>query len=430
MIDVEKVRRDFPILKRKINGRPLVYLDSAATSQKPKAVIKSIVDYYENHNANVHRGIHVLSKEATAMAEGARKKVAGFIGADSEKEVIFVRNASEAINLVMYSWGEKNVGKGEAVVVGYQEHHSNLVTWQILCKKNGASLRVINVDEQGRLTLKGGSKRVVEGVEVGSLESLLDEKVRMIALTVVSNVLGTVNDLEAVYELKKRLSPKAKFLVDGSQSVPHMAVDVKKLKCDFMVFSGHKMLGPTGIGVLWGKREILEEMEPFLYGGDMISEVKLAESSWNELPWKFEAGTPHIEGMIGLGAAVDYLNSLGMENIWEHEQELIKYALEKGEELEKKGWIEIYGPRNYKERGGVFTFNVKGVHAHDSAQVLDSFGIAVRSGQHCGAPITEKLGVMATTRASFYVYTTKQEIDFLIEKIGEVRKVFGKGDNA
>ncbi len=430
MFDVAKIREDFPILRRKVNGHPLVYLDNAATSQKPRQVIESLVDYYENHNANVHRGIHVLSEEATAMSEGARKKIAEFIGASSEKEVIFVRNASEAINLVMYSWGEKNISKGDAVVVGYQEHHSNLVTWQMLCKKKGAELRVINVDEQGRLVMRGEERHQVEGVVVGSLEVLLDEKVKMLALTQVSNVLGTVNDLERVYEMKKKLVGSALFLVDASQAVPYMPVEVKKLKCDFMVFSGHKMLGPTGIGVLWGKQEVLEEMDPFMYGGDMISEVKWGESKWNELPWKFEAGTPHIEGMIGLGAAVDYLSSLGMENVWQHERKLIEYALEKGGELEKKGWITIYGSRmtshgaSQVDRGGVFTFNVTGVHAHDSAQILDSFGIAVRSGQHCGAPITERLGVMATTRASFYIYTTKEEIDFMFEKIEEIRKVF------
>lgn len=426
MFDIAKVRNDFPILEREINTHPLVYLDSAATSQKPRQVIDSLVDYYENHNANVHRGIHALSEEATSMAEGARKKVADFIGARSEKEVIFVRNASEAINLVMYSWGEENIKRGDVVVVGYQEHHSNLVPWQVLCEKKGAILRVIATDKEGKLVINSNGSDVIEeeGVEIGSLESVLDNQVKLLALTAVSNVLGTVNDMEKIYEMKRRLSADAKFLVDASQSVPHMKVDVKLLKCDFLVFSGHKMLGPTGIGVLWAREEILKEMKPFLYGGDMISEVKLWSSKWNELPWKFEAGTPHIEGMVGMGAAIDYLNDLGMQNVWEHEQGLIKYALEKGKELEEKGWIEIYGPRDYKERGGVFTFNVKGVHAHDSAQVLDSFGIAVRSGQHCGAPITERLGVMATTRASFYVYTTKEEIDFLFEKISEVRKVF------
>src|SRR5688572_13254124 len=262
MIDVAKVRADFPILKREINGHPLVYLDSAATSQKPRVVIDAIVDYYENHNANIHRGIHVLSEEATAMAEGARKKVASFIGANSEKEIVFVRNASEAINLVMYSWGEENIKRGDVIVVSYQEHHSNLVPWQILCKKKGAILRVIAVDKEGRLVIHDDSLEVQEenGVEIGSLESVLDNQVKLLALTAISNVLGTVNDLERIFEMKRRLSPEAKFLVDGSQSVPHVGVDVKKLKCDFLVFSGHKMLGPTGIGVLWSKEEILQKM--------------------------------------------------------------------------------------------------------------------------------------------------------------------------
>ncbi len=426
MLDVIKVREDFPILKRMVKGNKLVYLDNAATSQKPKVVIDAIVDYYENHNANVHRGIHTLSEEATSMTEGARKKVAEFIGANSEKEVIFVRNASEAINLVMYTWGEENIRRGDVIVVGYQEHHSNLVPWQMLCKKKGAILRIIAVDNQGRLVMNSDDSGVVEenGVEIGSLESVLDNQVKLVAVTQVSNVLGSINDLTKIYEMKRRLSPSAKFLVDGSQSVPYMKVDMKEIKCDFFVFSGHKMMGPTGIGVLWGKKEILEEMSPFMYGGEMISEVRFEESKWNELPWKFEAGTPNMEGMVGLGAAVDYLNFLGIKNVWEHEQELIKYTLEKGLELEEKNWIKIYGPKDYKERGGMFTFNVNGAHAHDAAQILDSFGIAVRSGQHCGAPITEKLGVLATVRASFYVYTTKEEIDFLFEKIAEVRKVF------
>lgn len=424
MIDNEKIRENFPILKREVNGQKLVYLDNAATSQKPRQVIESIVDYYENHNANVHRGIHTLSQEATEKCESARKKIASFIGADNEKEVIFVRNASEGINLVMYSWGEKNVGKGDAVVVGYQEHHSNLVTWQMLCKKKGAELRVINVDEQGRLVLRGEEKREVEGVVVGSLETLLDEKVRMVALTHVSNVLGTINPMREIGEMIKRQASGSLFLIDGSQSVPHMPVEVQDLGCDFLVFSGHKMLGPTGIGGLWGKKEVLNEMDPFLYGGDMISEVKLGESKWNELPWKFEAGTPHMAGMVGMGAAVDYLNRIGMKEIEEYEQELIGYAMEKAKKLESEGLLELYGPRDPKERSGVLTFNVKGVHAHDTAQILDSFGIGVRSGQHCGAPITEKLGVMATTRASFYFYNTKEEIDLLIEKLAEVKKVF------
>ncbi len=424
MLDVVKIRKDFPILEREVNGHKLVYLDNAATSQKPKQVIEAIVDYYENHNANVHRGIHTLSEEATQMCENARKKIALFIGAKTEKEIIFVRNASEAINLVMYSWGEQNVGKGDKVIISLQEHHSNLVTWQVLCEKKGASLKVIDVDEEGSLLLKGGGKKVLEGVEMGSLESLLDERVKLVAVTQVSNVLGTINQLSEIRAQISAKAKQAKFLVDGSQSVPHMPVEVSKMGADFLVFSGHKMLGPTGIGVLWARKEILEEMPPFLYGGDMISEVKLNKTKWNELPWKFEAGTPNMEGMVGLGAAADYLKELGMKEVERTEKELTGYALKKMEELEKEGMIQIYGTKDLSKRSGVLTFNVVGVHAHDTAQILDSFGIAVRSGQHCGAPVVEKFGVVAMARASLYFYNTKEEIDYLVEKIREVKKIF------
>ena len=406
MFNVKKIREDFPILKRKINGKSLVYFDSAATSQKPKQVINSIVDYYENHNANVHRGVHTLSEESTQMVENARGRIAEFMGANSEKEVIFVRNASEGINLVMYGWARKNLSKGDAVVVGVQEHHSNIVPWQVLAKETGFKLRFVDVDDNGVLSVQ-------------SLEELLDERVKLVALTQVSNLLGVINPIREIVKMVKKKAPKAKFLVDGSQSVPHMKVDVKKMGVDFFVFSGHKMLGPTGIGVLWGKEKILEEMDPFLFGGDMISDVKLTGSKWNRLPYKFEAGTPNMAGAIGLGAAVDYLEALGMDSVREHEKNLVEYGLKKME-----GLVEIYGPRDCAIKGGVLTFNVKEVHAHDVAQILDSFGIAVRSGFHCAQPLAERLNMGAAVRASFYVYNTKEEIDFLIEKIPEVLKVF------
>ena len=420
MFEVEKIREDFPILEREINGYPLVYLDNAATTQKPKQVIEAIVDYYENHNANVHRGIHTLSEEATSMVENARLKIARFIGSNDEKEIIFVRNASEAINLVMYSWGEKNIGKGDEVVVSLMEHHSNLVTWQMLCQKKGAVLRVVDVDGEGEIRVSGGEMREFQGVRVMSLEQALGAKTKLVAMTAVSNVLGTVSPLEKIVKMV-RTKTKAKILIDGSQSVPVMKTEVGKMGVDWLVFSGHKMLGPTGVGVLWGRREILEEMPPFLYGGDMIGQVELGKSEWNELPWKFEAGTPNMAGMVGLGAAVDYLEDLGMNEVWKHEQDLVAYALEK-----IKGKAEVYGTGDYKKRAGVITFNLPGIHAHDTAQVLDGFGIAIRSGQHCGAPVVESLGEMAVARASVYVYNTRAEIDYLIDKLFEVKKVFRK----
>ena len=410
MFDVNKIREDFPILKREINGNSLVYLDSAATSQKPKQVIDKIVEFYENNNANIHRGVHTLSVEATEMVDSARKKVAKFINAKPE-EIIFVRNASEAINLVAYAWLRRELKEGEVVVTSVMEHHSDLVTWQEIVKEKKGELRFVGIDGEGRLDLK-------------DLEKKLDGKVRLVAVTAVSNVLGTINSISSIKNLVSSRAPGALILIDGAQSVPHMPTDVTKMGVDFLAFSGHKMLGPTGVGVLLGKKEILEKMEPFMYGGDMIGEVKLTGSIWAELPNKFEAGTPDICGIIALGEAVDYLTKLGMENVREHEKDLIKYALEKMKPLEEKGLVTIYGPRDPEERGGVLTFNVNGIHAHDSAQVLDKYGIAVRSGQHCGAPLVEIHGVSAMARASFYVYTTKEEIDYLVEKIQEIPKVF------
>ena len=426
MFDIRKVRADFPILSRKVGDAPLVYLDSAATSQKPKQVLEAINDFYTKHNANIHRGVHTLSAEATAMVDAARGKVAKFINAKTE-EVVFVRNATEGLNLIAYTWGRENIKKGDVVVVSLLEHHSNLVPWQILCEEVGAHLRIIEIDNEGRLILDGAGTTQLTGrvtVTTGGLASLLDERVKLVAVTAVSNVLGTITPLAEISALIKKKAPQAKLVIDGAQLVPHMKTDVAKLGADFMAFSGHKMLGPTGSGVIWGKKEILEGMKPFLYGGDMIGEVKLTGTTFAGIPSKFEAGTPDIAGIIGLGAAVDYLTNLGMENVREHEKELIGYALGQMGKLEKKGLVTIYGPRSAEERGGVLTFNVVGVHAHDAAQVLDKYGIAVRSGQHCGAPIVERFKEMAMARASFYVYTSKEEIDFLIEKIREVPKIF------
>ncbi len=409
-MDISKIRADFPILKRKIGTYDLVYLDSAATSQKPKQVIDKIVDYYENHNANIHRGVHTLSVEATEMVDVARSKVANFIGA-SDEEVVFVRNASEGINLVAYAWLRRELKSDEVVVTTILEHHSNMVPWQEMTKEKGAAMRYVMVDEQGRL-------------DMDDLVNKLDEKVKLVALTAVSNVLGTILPIDRIVKTIRKRAPQALILLDACQLVPHAKVEVKKIGVDFLAFSGHKMLGSTGVGVLWVKRQILEKMEPFLYGGDMIGSVKMSGSTWANLPNKFEAGTPDICGIIALGEAVDYLSAIGMDEVRKHEEMLIEYALEKMSELESDGLVKIYGPRQAKERAGVLTFNVGNIHAHDAAQVLDKYGIAVRSGQHCGAPIVEHYGVPAMVRASFYIYTTKEEIDFLIEKIIEIPKVF------
>ncbi|EKD53538.1 MAG: hypothetical protein ACD_61C00019G0004 [uncultured bacterium] len=427
MFDVEKVRADFPILKRKIHGHDLVFLDSGATSQKPESVIKAMDDFYRNTNANIHRGVYELSVESTRLVDEARKKVANFIGARPE-ETIFTRNASESLNLIMYSWGRDNISVGDAVLVSKLEHHSNLVPWQELCREKGAELRIIDVDSEGKLKMTGGEEKTFEEkglkVRLGSFDRLVNEKVKLFAVTGASNVLGTLPDLTKMIKQVRKMSGSAVVLVDASQMVPHMKVDVGTLGADFVTFSGHKMLGPSGTGVLWGRKEILSKMRPFLYGGDMIGEVKITGATWADPPGRFEAGTPDIAGIIGLGAAVDYLEELGMENVRAHEKELITYALEKMSKLEEEGVVVIYGPRDIEERGGALAFNVVGVHPHDAAQILDNFGIAVRSGQHCAAPLVTGFGVSAMVRATFYVYNTTKEIDYLIEKIKEVPKVF------
>ncbi|MEK7580786.1 MAG: cysteine desulfurase [Patescibacteria group bacterium] len=412
-------RQDFPILNRKINGpsyakasegkKPLVYLDSAATSQKPKQVLNAISDYYQKHNANVHRGIHTLSVEATEMYEAARKKVADFVGVKDPAEIIFVRNATEAINLVAYSWGRFNISKGDEIVVTVAEHHSNFVPWQQLAIQKQAKFKVVPINkETGEIDLK-------------ALGKLLTKKTKIVAFAHVSNVLGTINDVLHLSLVVRRLAPQAIVLVDGAQAVPHMPVDISEIGCDFYVFTGHKMLGPTGIGVLWGRRELLETMTPFLFGGEMISKVSLEKSTWNELPWKFEAGTPDIAGAIGLGAAVDYLDKIGMDKVREHDVELTKYAIEK---LSKIDGVIIYGPKDVKKRSGVVAFNVGSIHAHDVASILDSEGIAVRSGHHCAQPLMDFLGVSSVARASFYLYNSIEEVDRLVEGVLKVKEVF------
>jgi len=403
-MDIQKIRKDFPILQIKINGKKLVYLDNAATSQKPKIVIDGIKDYYEHYNANVHRSVHKLGEQATAAYETAHKKVADFINADFE-EVIFTKSTTESLNLLAYSLGNE-IKENDEIVITQMEHHSNFVPWQQLAIRKKARLRVIEIDQNGLLN-------------ENSIIRNITKKAKIVAMSHISNVLGTLNDVEKIGRTVKEKS-NAYFIVDAAQSVPHMKADVKKLNCDFMAFSGHKLLGPTGIGVLYGKNEILEKMEPFLYGGEMIKEVTFKNSKWNSLPWKFEAGTPNIAQGIGLGIAIDYLNHIGMENITHHGNELVKYAMKRLSEIKE---IEIYGP-DAEKRSGLVSFNVKGVHAHDTAQILDSEGIAVRAGHHCAMPLHSVLGIAASARASFYLYNCKEEIDKLASGVEKVIKVF------
>lgn len=428
-----KIRQDFPILSRKVNGKLLAYLDNAATSQKPRQVIEAIADYYRRSNANVHRGIHTLSVEATEMMENARKKVAKFVGIADSAEIIFVRNATEGINLVAYSWGRLNVGKNDEIVLTVAEHHSNFVVWQQLAIENGAVLKIVPIDENGEIDELAFGKA-------------LTKRTKLVTFFHVSNVLGTINDVYSLRSTVHRLAPKAKILIDGAQAVPHMPVDIDSIGADFYVFTGHKMLGPTGIGVLWAKRELLEQMPPFLFGGEMISKVSFDRTTWNELPWKFEAGTPNIAGVVGLGAAVEYLEKVGMSDVRKHEVELTEYAFER---LSKISEVTIYGPMDAERRGGVISFNVGSspqgrtitsssresgvsrrsrevsIHAHDVASILDSEGIAIRSGHHCAQPLMEFLGISSAARASFYIYNTKEELDRLVAGVEKVKQVFG-----
>jgi cysteine desulfurase/selenocysteine lyase len=405
IINVDQIREDFPILKRKFYGKQLIYFDNAATSQKPKQVIEAIKRYYEEQNANIHRGIYALSEEATQLYENSKRKVAKFINAQRWEEIIYTRNTTESINLIAYTWGRKNLKKGDNIVLTVMEHHSNLVPWQLLSQEKKIKLRFIDIDDEGLLRLD-------------QAEKLIDENTKLVSVTHVSNVLGTINPVKEIGKIAHEKG--ALFLVDGAQSTPHMPVDVRNIDADFFAFSGHKMLGPMGIGVLYGKREILEKMSPFLGGGDMIKQCSLAGCSWNDLPWKFEAGTSNVEGAIGLSAAIDYLNSLGMESIREHEEQLTKYALEQMSDIKD---IKIYGPKDTKLRGGVISFNLGNIHPHDLASFLDAEGIAIRAGHHCAEPLMIRLGVTATARASFYIYNKKDEIDVFIKVLNKIREV-------
>lgn len=406
-LDLIQIREDFPILKREIApGIPLVYLDSTATSQKPLAVIRAMNDYYERSNANIHRGVHTLAEEATAQYEAAREKIARFIGARKSCEVVFVRNTTEAINLVAFSWGRKFLQRGDRVLLTEMEHHSNLVPWQILAQEKGLELDFIPVTENGLLDLD-------------EFQRLLGQKPKIVAVTQMSNVLGTINPVKQIAQLAHQAG--AVVLVDGAQSVPHLPINVEDLEADFLAFSAHKMLGPTGIGALFGKEELLEAMPPFLGGGDMIKKVHLRSFSANELPHKFEAGTPAIAEAIGFGAAIDYLSRIGMERVAAHEREIIHYALEALSEIDG---LTVFGPPA-DQKGAVASFTMRGVHPHDVSQILDSQGIAVRAGHHCAMPLHEKFGLPATTRASFYLYNTHQEVDQLVRGLAKVKKIFG-----
>jgi len=406
-LDVTRIRADFPILNRETQpGVPVVYLDSTATAQKPVAVIEAMDDFYRKSNANIHRGVHTLAEEATAMYEGAREKIAKFINAASAKQVIYTRNATESINLVAYTCARANLNAGDLVILTEMEHHSNLVPWHMLKTERGIRLEFIPVTEDGLLDLD-------------VYRALLDQGPKLVSFTHMSNVLGTINPAEEIIRLAHEAG--AITLVDGAQSVPHFAVDVQALDVDFLAFSAHKMCGPTGIGALYGKKSLLEDMPPFLGGGDMIKTVHLREFVPNSIPHKFEAGTPAIAEAVGFGAAVDYLTSVGMDNIAAHEHEITEYAIER---LEEVPGLKLFGP-SAQHKGGVAAFTFDGVHPHDVAQILDRDGVAVRAGHHCAQPLHEKFGITATSRASFYLYNTKEEVDKLIEGIYKVKEIFG-----
>jgi cysteine desulfurase/selenocysteine lyase len=403
--DWEGVRADFPILQRTVHGKPLVYLDSTATAQKPLAVLDAMDTYYRTTNANIHRGVYELSEVATTQYEGARARIARFINAASSREVIYTRNATEAINLVAASWGRANLGPGDVILNSEMEHHSNLVPWQMIAQERGATVRYLPVDDAGRLVLDDLDRLLVG--------------VKLVAVTHMSNVLGTITPVEHIIAAAHRAG--ALVLLDAAQSVPHLGVDVQALDVDFLAFSGHKMLGPTGIGILYGKRALLEAMPPFMGGGDMMRRVTLAGSTWNDLPWKFEAGTPAIAEAIGLGAAVDYLQALGMPHVHAHEQALVAYALDR---LSAIPGLRVYGPPA-AERGGVVAFSLGDIHPHDIATLLDQHGIAIRAGHHCAQPLMDRYDVPALARASFYVYSTPADVDRLCEGLAFVQSVMG-----
>ena len=407
MLNTNEIRKDFPILERQTaSGARVVYLDSTATSQKPLAVIEAMNDFYRRSNANIHRGVHTLAEEATALYEGAREKIAKFINAASSRQIIYTRNTTESINLVVYTWARANLKTGDLVILTEMEHHSNLVPWHMLAAERGIELNFIPVTDDGLLDLD-------------VYRRLLERNPKLVSFTHMSNVLGTINPARDIIRLAHDAG--AVTLVDAAQSVPHLAVDVQSLDADFLAFSAHKMCGPTGIGALYGKSKLLESMPPFLGGGDMIKEVKLRSFRPNTLPHKFEAGTPAIADAVGFGAAVDYLTGIGMDAISAHEHAITGYALERFEEIPG---VKVFGPSADK-KGGVASFTLEGIHPHDVAQILDRDGIAVRAGHHCAQPLHEKFGIPATSRASFYLYNTKDEVDLLVNGIYKVKEMFG-----
>jgi cysteine desulfurase / selenocysteine lyase len=406
IVNSYELRNDFPIFKKKINGKDLVYLDNASTTQKPYSVINSITDFYSNYNSNIHRAVYQLAEEATELYEQSRKKIANFINVRPE-EIIFTRNTTESINLIAHSWARSNLKKDDVIAITEIEHHSNIVPWQILCQEIGTRLEYVGIDESGFLDIEY------------LIELISSRKVKLVSISHMSNVLGTIVPIERIVKTAHQYD--IPVIVDGAQSVPHMPVDVKKLDCDFLVFSAHKMLGPTGVGVLYAKKELLEKMKPFMAGGDMIKEVFKFHTDYNEVPYKFEAGTPNIADVVGFGAAVEYLEKIGMENIRNHEIYLTEYALESMQSLK---CITIYGPRDSKFRGGVISFNIADIHPHDLATIMNDHGIAIRSGHHCAQVLMQRLDVPATSRASFYIYNTKEEIDKFVNAIKEAGRIF------
>ncbi len=407
VLDIERIRRDFPILKREVNGRPLVYFDNAATSQKPVQVMAELTRYYRDINSNIHRGVHTLSVEATERYEAAREQVRAFFGAPDVSEIIFTRNTTESINLVAHSFGRAFLEAGDEVLISEIEHHSNIVPWQLLREERGIALRHIPMLPDGTLDLDEARR-------------LIGPRTKLLSITLMSNALGTIVPVAELAELAR--AQGARVLVDAAQAAPHLPIDVAELGADFLACSAHKMLGPTGVGVLWGRRELLEEMPPFLGGGDMIASVSLEESTWNQLPYKFEAGTPNIAGVIGFGVALGYLEAVGMDAIRRHERDLTAYALDR---LIDVPGVTLYGPLDPDLRGGVVSFGLDGVHPHDIGQVLDSHGVAIRAGHHCAQPVMRKLDVAATARASFYLYNTREEVDVLEAAVRETSDFFG-----
>ncbi len=413
LMDIHKIRQDFPILSRYLkNGKKLVYLDNAATTQKPIQVIDAIYKYYSEYNSNIHRAVYQIADEATEEYERTRESIRKFINAKYVEEIIFTRNTTESLNLIAYSWGKKNIKKGDKIILTDYEHHSNIVPWQMLCEQQGAKIKYVDTDENGYLNIDSFLNLLKE-------KKSEKEKTKVVSLSHMSNVLGTIHPVKNIIKIAHEKN--IPVVLDGAQSVPHMKTDVQDVDCDFLAFSAHKMLGPTGVGVLYVKREILESMPPFITGGDMIKEVHKYSTVFNDLPYKFEGGTPNIADVIGFNAALNYLEKIGMGNIREHEKELGKYMYDNIKDIKD---IKIYGPQNIDDRGGLFSFNIEGIHPHDCATILNDFGVAIRSGHHCAQVLMEKLDIIASSRASLYIYNTKEEIDIFVDAINHVRRIF------